>query len=137
MNLSKAAISSIPGDELITSSWSENIPSASLYCCCMANFSLYSSIAISGSISIADRFVVIGVGTCLISLSNESPNEWAGSVEMISVFLSIRAHHNAVAAEMVVFPTPPFPPINMNVVFDLLNLTKSVIAMYRFSIFYI
>ncbi|ERH11414.1 MAG: hypothetical protein J07HB67_00421 [halophilic archaeon J07HB67] len=39
-----------------------------------------------------------------------SDSEWAGSVETTSVGVPAAALASAVAAEQVVFPTPPFPP---------------------------
>ena len=58
----------------------------------------------------------------------ESDNEWAGSVDTINVFFPWFANHNAVAEEIEVFPTPPFPPTKMNVVSPCLNLNKSLNA---------
>ena len=52
----------------------------------------------------------MGVGSLPISCSNESDVECAGSEETISVLKPRSAAQMAVAAEVVVFPTPPFPP---------------------------
>jgi hypothetical protein len=41
---------------------------------------------------------------------SESEVECAGSLETSNTFSPQSASHNAVAAEVVVLPTPPFPP---------------------------
>jgi len=49
---------------------------------------------------------------------------------MMSVFLPCLENHKAVAAETVVFPTPPLPPIKTNVVLPFLNLKRSLNAIF-------
>ena len=63
--------------------------------------------------------------------SSESDSECAGSVDTINVFLPWFASHNAVAEDIEVLPTPPFPPTNMNVVSPFLNLNKSLNAILK------
>src|SRR6266436_1896065 len=48
-----------------------------------------------------------------------SPREWAGSVETTSTRRLLSARRRAAAAEHVVFPTPPLPPKNRNLLFVL------------------
>jgi len=45
-----------------------------------------------------------------MSVSRVSDSEWAGSVETTSVAAPPAALDSAVAAAIVVLPTPPFPP---------------------------
>ena len=85
-------------------------------------FVLNSSKAMSALTSCAYNrpCVMIGSLTAVIcpldkSTSKASPKEWAGSVLTINTFhcgcdaaISI-----AIAADVVVFPTPPFPPTNI------------------------
>ena len=52
----------------------------------------------------------MGVGSVPISQSNESEVECAGSLETSRTLKPQSARCTAVAVEVVVFPTPPFPP---------------------------
>src|SRR5207245_1969681 len=52
-------------------------------------------------------------------LEKASPSEWAGSVETTSTLRPLSARRRAAAAAHVVFPTPPLPPKNRNLLFVL------------------
>src|SRR3954447_10759827 len=51
----------------------------------------------------------MGEPTDVRGTSNASPSEWAGSVESTTVRRPASAQRRAVAAAVVVFPTPPLP----------------------------
>ena len=70
----------------------------------------------SGSISKPNRpgTPSTGVGTEPRVASRESEVEWAGSLETNNTRSPLSASQTAVAEEVVVFPTPPFPPNNSN-----------------------
>ena len=72
-----------------------------------------SSTSWTVSISCAHRLALISTGSLDSFMSNESPRLWAGSVLTTSVFLPCFALLTAVAAAMLVFPTPPFPVYSM------------------------
>ncbi len=61
------------------------------------------------SISIASRPGSTDVGSAPISRSSASPRLWAESVDTTSVRWPRCAARMAVAAERLVFPTPPLP----------------------------
>ena len=52
----------------------------------------------------------MGVGSEPISTPSESEVEWAGSLDTSKTRKPASANQTAVAADVVVFPTPPFPP---------------------------
>ena len=54
------------------------------------------------------------VGSEPNSTPNESDVECAGSLDTSKTFSPESANHTAVEADVVVFPTPPFPPNNNN-----------------------
>ena len=68
----------------------------------------------SGSISSPNKPSTpsIGVGSEPISTPSESEVECAGSLDTSKTRRPESASHTAVAAEVVVLPTPPFPPNN-------------------------
>src|SRR5659263_555230 len=73
----------------------------------------YSFVAVSGSISSANRFGAISVTRGPMGRSKTSAKLLAGSVETIRVRFPACAVRTAVAAARVVFPTPPLPEKNV------------------------
>lgn len=61
------------------------------------------------SISRTSRFSLTWVIELPSFMSSESPSEWAESVLIRIVLYPSSARRKAVAAEVDVFPTPPFP----------------------------
>ena len=78
------------------------------------NFGRRFEILDSGSISRPNKPSTpsIGVGSVPMSTPKESDVECAGSLETMRTFSPESANQTAVAAEVVVLPTPPLPPNN-------------------------
>ncbi len=78
--------------------------------------SVYSAVALSGSISIAQRFGTppIGVTAWPIGCSNTSARFEAGSVVTMRTRRPASASATAVVQAIVVLPTPPLPEKKRN-----------------------
>ena len=66
--------------------------------------------------TIACKFGIpwMGVGSLVTFWSKQSLKLWAGSVEMMRVFLPPSANRVAKLLLVVVFPTPPLPPTKIH-----------------------
>src|SRR6266496_3131202 len=112
--LTRLTISSIPGMRASSSAITESMPrlrnALLTESCSLLQPRRISSRALT---SCAQRFGANSFGSEVRGLFKQSARLWARSVLTTRVRLPIIAERTAVAAEMVVLPTPPFPRYSM------------------------